>query len=230
MCPACQAEYDDPANRRFHAQPNACPVCGPQVWLVPSSQAELTLPLPDDLRGDDAIRAAQRILDRGRDRRGQGAGRLPPCLRCGQRRRGRRAPSPQTPRWTSPLRSWPATCPRSRPLPNVAPAEERLLLDRSRPILLLGQRATVPALVRSRARQPHRGRHAALHAAALSAARRKRAACPGHDLRQPRRRTHRHRQRRRAARAWPRLPMPSCSTTATSTSTATTPWRDAWAT
>ena len=24
MCPACQAEYDDPLNRRFHAQPNAC--------------------------------------------------------------------------------------------------------------------------------------------------------------------------------------------------------------
>jgi hydrogenase maturation protein HypF len=34
MCPACQAEYDDPANRRFHAQPNACPVCGPKVWLT----------------------------------------------------------------------------------------------------------------------------------------------------------------------------------------------------
>ena len=27
MCPACQAEYDDPLNRRFHAQPNACPIC-----------------------------------------------------------------------------------------------------------------------------------------------------------------------------------------------------------
>ena len=25
MCAACQAEYDDPADRRFHAQPNACP-------------------------------------------------------------------------------------------------------------------------------------------------------------------------------------------------------------
>jgi hydrogenase maturation protein HypF len=27
MCAACQAEYDDPANRRFHAQPNACWDC-----------------------------------------------------------------------------------------------------------------------------------------------------------------------------------------------------------
>lgn len=31
MCLACQAEYDDPADRRFHAQPNACPICGPHL-------------------------------------------------------------------------------------------------------------------------------------------------------------------------------------------------------
>ena len=36
MCPACQAEYDEPSDRRFHAQPNACPVCGPRVgWRDP---------------------------------------------------------------------------------------------------------------------------------------------------------------------------------------------------
>ena len=29
MCAACRAEYDDPADRRFHAQPIACPDCGP---------------------------------------------------------------------------------------------------------------------------------------------------------------------------------------------------------
>ncbi|MFC0225576.1 carbamoyltransferase HypF [Serratia aquatilis] len=33
LCPQCQAEYQDPADRRFHAQPNACPNCGPQLWL-----------------------------------------------------------------------------------------------------------------------------------------------------------------------------------------------------
>lgn len=31
MCPACRAEYDDPADRRFHAQPIACPDCGPRL-------------------------------------------------------------------------------------------------------------------------------------------------------------------------------------------------------
>lgn len=33
LCPDCAAEYANPADRRFHAQPIACPVCGPKVWL-----------------------------------------------------------------------------------------------------------------------------------------------------------------------------------------------------
>ena len=31
---ACRREYRDPADRRFHAQPNACPPCGPRVRLL----------------------------------------------------------------------------------------------------------------------------------------------------------------------------------------------------
>ncbi len=33
MCPDCRAEYDSPADRRFHAQPIACPACGPRLWF-----------------------------------------------------------------------------------------------------------------------------------------------------------------------------------------------------
>jgi len=33
MCPQCDREYQDVENRRFHAQPIACPNCGPIVWL-----------------------------------------------------------------------------------------------------------------------------------------------------------------------------------------------------
>ena len=33
MCPECAAEYGDPADRRFHAQPDACFVCGPRLYL-----------------------------------------------------------------------------------------------------------------------------------------------------------------------------------------------------
>lgn len=29
MCPECEEEYKDPADRRYHAQPVACPKCGP---------------------------------------------------------------------------------------------------------------------------------------------------------------------------------------------------------
>jgi hydrogenase maturation protein HypF len=37
MCDHCQAEYDNHKDRRFHAQPNACPVCGPQIVLCNNS-------------------------------------------------------------------------------------------------------------------------------------------------------------------------------------------------
>jgi hydrogenase maturation protein HypF len=33
MCRVCQAEYDNPEDRRFHAQPNACSDCGPHLEL-----------------------------------------------------------------------------------------------------------------------------------------------------------------------------------------------------
>ena len=33
MCADCAREYEDPADRRFHAQPIACATCGPRVWL-----------------------------------------------------------------------------------------------------------------------------------------------------------------------------------------------------
>ncbi len=39
MCPSCQTEYEDPADRRFHAQPNACPDCGPKLSMDPKEIA-----------------------------------------------------------------------------------------------------------------------------------------------------------------------------------------------
>jgi hydrogenase maturation protein HypF len=42
MCPACRKEYDDPSDRRFHAQPNACPICGPKVRLVDAADRPAT--------------------------------------------------------------------------------------------------------------------------------------------------------------------------------------------
>ncbi|MFP3335389.1 carbamoyltransferase HypF, partial [Pseudomonas sp. SIMBA_064] len=33
MCPECAEKYSDPTDRRFHAQPIACHVCGPRAWI-----------------------------------------------------------------------------------------------------------------------------------------------------------------------------------------------------
>jgi len=34
MCSACAAEYSNPLDRRFHAQPIACLRCGPDIYLL----------------------------------------------------------------------------------------------------------------------------------------------------------------------------------------------------
>jgi len=37
MCSACNAEYQNPADRHFHAQPIACPECGPSLHIEPEA-------------------------------------------------------------------------------------------------------------------------------------------------------------------------------------------------
>lgn len=34
LCPECQRSYNDPLDRRYHAQPVSCPACGPQLRLL----------------------------------------------------------------------------------------------------------------------------------------------------------------------------------------------------
>jgi hydrogenase maturation protein HypF len=43
MCATCEAEYRNPLDRRFHAQPNACPDCGPQLRLLADDGRELAV-------------------------------------------------------------------------------------------------------------------------------------------------------------------------------------------
>ena len=58
MCPACQAEYDDPTNRRFHAQPNACDDCGPHIGLFDN--------LKNEIGKQDPIGKAVELLKQGK--------------------------------------------------------------------------------------------------------------------------------------------------------------------
>lgn len=46
MCSVCKEEYHDPGNRRFHAQPNACKECGPQISWHDSTGDQLVCDSP----------------------------------------------------------------------------------------------------------------------------------------------------------------------------------------
>jgi len=58
MCPRCRREYDDPLDRRFHAQPNACPVCGPGLELVDGQG--------NPVKSRDIIKTAAQLLKEGK--------------------------------------------------------------------------------------------------------------------------------------------------------------------
>ncbi|HEY3829682.1 MAG TPA: carbamoyltransferase HypF [Solirubrobacteraceae bacterium] len=57
MCERCRAEYENPLDRRFHAQPNACPECGPSARLVGADGVEHST--------TDALRTAAASLKEG---------------------------------------------------------------------------------------------------------------------------------------------------------------------
>lgn len=63
MCEDCRAEYEDPLNRRFHAQPIACPVCRPAIDArCPRRHAAFGRP---DSRNGQASRPAKSSRSRG---------------------------------------------------------------------------------------------------------------------------------------------------------------------
>ncbi|MFA5263010.1 MAG: carbamoyltransferase HypF [Opitutaceae bacterium] len=57
MCPACRKEYGDPSSRRYHAEPNACAVCGPSLSLFDSKGLVLAT------RDDALLRAVSSIAN-----------------------------------------------------------------------------------------------------------------------------------------------------------------------
>ena len=136
MCPDCRAEYEDPRDRRFHAQPIACPACGPQ------------------LRALDG----RRSTDRHRRRRWRSASRRSKTGRSSRSRDWvvtiwRAWPTMMRP-WPSCVgantaiksrwRSWSRDVEAARALCEVSPAEEAILTSPRRPIVLLRRRPDAP--------------------------------------------------------------------------------------
>jgi hydrogenase maturation protein HypF len=135
MCPACAAEYADPNDRRFHAQPNACPVCGPSLALI-TPGAPLDPACFDDRDSLRLIRHARERLRSGNILAVKGLGGF--LLACDPtnhaavtelRRRKRRSDKP----FALMVRDLASV----RELCAVSPADEAALLDVCRPVVVL---------------------------------------------------------------------------------------------
>jgi hydrogenase maturation protein HypF len=63
MCDECRAEYEDPLDRRFHAEPTACPDCGPHLYLTDPERKKLAL---NQVAEEDAISRARLLLGYGK--------------------------------------------------------------------------------------------------------------------------------------------------------------------
>ncbi len=57
LCRSCSREFEDPNNRRYHAEPNACPDCGPKLWLLDKEGNEIS--------SDDPVLDIIEILSNG---------------------------------------------------------------------------------------------------------------------------------------------------------------------
>jgi hydrogenase maturation protein HypF len=137
MCPDCRREYEDPLDRRFHAQPVACPACGPRLWLAAPSGAALE-PAP----ADPVAEARARLL-RGEIVAIKGVGGFhlaavasdEAAVATLRRRKGRDG----TDRG-KPFAVMARDLDQAREVAEVGPAEAALLASVARPIVLLERR------------------------------------------------------------------------------------------
>ena len=147
MCADCAAEYADPADRRFHAQPVCCPACGPALALARRS------------------RPAAGRATRSRPRPRPAA----PAARCWRSRAWAATTSPWTPaaepavaalrarkhREDKPFAVMAADLAAAGRAGEVDPAAVELLTGRRRrPIVLLPRRPDAPLAAVGRAGQP----------------------------------------------------------------------------
>lgn len=136
MCPACRAEYENPLDRRFHAQPNACPVCGPHIWLEFNPNVQRSTFNVQPVESDDALQTTQKLLAAGHIVAVKGLGGF--HLACDaashdavQTLRQRKG------RVDKPFAVMALNAETVRCFAELSAAEERLLSSKERPILLL---------------------------------------------------------------------------------------------
>jgi hydrogenase maturation protein HypF len=157
MCPACEAEYNDPANRRYHAQPISCFDCGPVLRLWRRDGA----PRGDFLRGGWKMeppegasseadggwveQAAQLILD-GKIIAVKGMGGF--HLMCdASNEKAVQTLRERKHRPTKPLAVMFPTLEMIKEVVEISEAEERLILSKERPIVIVRKKNHLPSSI-----------------------------------------------------------------------------------
>ena len=138
MCADCEHEYRDPSNRRFHAEPNACPKCGPRSWLHGRA----------DIFNNEAIREAGRLLKDGAILAIKGLGGFhlacdadnPEAVHKLRDRKRRSLKKEAVQVSNKPFAIMAPDIDAVRSFCELSIEEERALIDRTRPIVLLKKR------------------------------------------------------------------------------------------
>lgn len=131
MCPICQTEYEDVLDRRFHAQPNACWSCGPRAILLDREGREV--------EGEDPVGRAAELLKQGAVVAVKGLGGYHLVADPGNGEAVRTLRSRKK-RDDKPFALLAETVEQVRRFAHVSEAEERVLLSKERPIVLLEKR------------------------------------------------------------------------------------------
>ena len=152
LCPSCRAEYENPLDRRFHAQPNACPVCGPHVWMTTPDKGSADADGPEQAevcRETEAIRQTAKALSKGRIAAIKGLGGF--HLACdATNEEAVTALRTRKNRWGKPLAVMVPDVAAARLLAHVSEAEAAQMASRERPIVLcraLDAGALAPAVM-----------------------------------------------------------------------------------
>ncbi len=135
MCDDCRREYEDPTNRRFHAQPIACPKCGPRLKLDPADT---------ELAKSDPLSAAIDRIKAGRIVAIKGLGGYHLCANALNAQAVNRLRERKN-REEKPFALMAKDCQTVAKYCRLNAAEERLLMSRERPIVLL-QKSAAAAL------------------------------------------------------------------------------------
>lgn len=127
MCDECREEYHTITNRRYHAQPDCCEVCGPQIYMMDHEGRKMN---------GDAITLAQNYLEENKIIAVKGLGGFHLACRMDEPELARELRARKH-RDEKPFAVMCADLEEVRKICIVSEAEERLLINDARPIVLL---------------------------------------------------------------------------------------------